>query len=377
VQLAIVSMFKSPQNLSVLPCLWTRLQKKKGLGTTRVRSIRNRGRAGRKIAAGALWGCRLYLFEHGLGSETLCLMPEPRPTNFMRIVDSHVHFYPDEVSVDPVKWGTENRELWWTSCVAPAGRRSIQGWAGSSTLLRDMDRAGIEKCVLQGWYWENQETCDLQNGWFSALTKAHPDRFLAFATVQPRAKQAALDSLERALDAGSCGIGELFPQAQEFAYENPYFTRVLQIAVERGIPVNLHVTDPLTPTTAVTRATPLENFVRLAKDFPELKLILAHWGGGLPFYELNPRVREALRNVFYDCAASPLLYDKGVFRQVIDLIGADRVLFGSDYPLLVYPRDQRVPEFKRFLNDIVTADLTAEEQEKVLGKNLLRLLERQ
>ena len=292
----------------------------------------------------------------------------------MRIVDSHVHFYPEEVSADPVKWGTEHREPWWTGCVAPVGRRSIQGWATSTVLLRDMDRAGIEKCVLLGWYWENQETCDLQNGWFNDLIKAHPDRVLAFAAVQPRAKQAALDSLQRALDAGFCGIGELFPQAQEFAYDDPCFARVLQIAAERGLPVNLHVTDPLILTTAAVRPTPLKNFVQLAKDFPTVKLVLAHWGGGLPFYELNPHLREILRNVSYDCAASPLLYDNRVFRQVVDLVGIDRVLYGSDYPLLLYPHEQRVPEFKRFLNDLVTAGLNSEEQEKVLGKNFLRLV---
>ena len=292
----------------------------------------------------------------------------------MRIVDSHVHFYSEEVSANPVKWGTEHGEPWWTSCIAPVGRRSVQGWASAAVMLRDMDRAGIEKCVLLGWYWENQETCDLQNAWFSDLIKAHPDRLLAFATIQPRAKQSALDSLERALDVGFCGIGELFPQAQEFAFDDPYFSRVLQIASERGTPINLHVTDPLIPSKAATWATPLENFVRLAKDFPGVKLILAHWGGGLPFYELNPRLREILRNVTYDCAASPLLYDRQVFRQVVDLVGADRVLYGSDYPLLLYPREQQAPEFKRFLNDLATAGLTAEEQEKVLGKNLLRLV---
>jgi microsomal dipeptidase-like Zn-dependent dipeptidase len=42
--------------------------------------------------------------------------------------------------------------------------------------------------------------------------------------------------------------------------------------------------------------------------------------------------------------------------------------------LLLYPREQRVPEFKRFLNDLVTAGLTIEEQEKVLGENFLRLV---
>jgi len=293
----------------------------------------------------------------------------------MRIIDAHIHFYPEEVSADPVKWGTAHREPWWTNCVAPVGRKSLQGWATSAVLLRDMDRAGIEKCILMGWYWENQETCDLQNRWFIDLVKAYPDRLLAFAAVQPAAKQSALDALERALDAGLCGIGELFPQAQGFSFDDPYFARVLRIATERRRPVNLHVTDPLVRTSATIKPTPLPDFVRLAEEFPTIKLILAHWGGGLPFYELNPRVRQILQNVSYDCAASPLLYDKQIFRQVVDLAGSDRVLYGSDYPLLLYPREQQLPEFKQLLNDVVTAGLTIEEQEKVLGKNLLRLLE--
>ena len=293
----------------------------------------------------------------------------------MRIVDAHTHFYPEEVSADPVKWGTAHREHWWTNCVAPVGRKSLQGWATSTVLLRDMDRAGIEKCVLLGWYWENQETCDLQNRWFIDLVKTYPDRLLGFAAVQPAAKQSALDALERALDAGLCGVGELFPQAQGFSVDDPYLARVLRIATDRKRPVNLHVTDPLAPSSAA-KPTPLPDFIRLAEEFPTTKLILAHWGGGLPFYELNPRVRNILQNVSYDCAASPLLYDKRIFRQVIDLVGSDRVLYGSDYPLLLYPREQQLPEFKRLLNEVVTAGLTLEEQEKVLGGNLLRLLEK-
>jgi uncharacterized protein len=83
-----------------------------------------------------------------------------------------------------------------------------------------------------------------------------------------------------------------------------------------------------------------------------------------------------LRNVWYDTAASPLLYDARVFRQVVDLIGADRILFGSDYPLLLYPRKIREPAFDRFLEEIASAGLTEEEREKILGANFRRLIER-
>jgi uncharacterized protein len=58
----------------------------------------------------------------------------------------------------------------------------------------------------------------------------------------------------------------------------------------------------------------------------------------------------------------------------IDLIGADRIMFGSDYPLLLYPRKIREPAFDRFLEEISAAGLNTEEKEKILGANFSRLL---
>ena len=57
----------------------------------------------------------------------------------------------------------------------------------------------------------------------------------------------------------------------------------------------------------------------MAEQHPSLKLILAHWGGGLPFFENNQRLKKRLSNVYYDTSASPLLYASSVFRQVIML----------------------------------------------------------
>jgi hypothetical protein len=62
---------------------------------------------------------------------------------------------------------------------------------------------------------------------------------------------------------------------------------------------------------------------------------LAHWGGGLFFYHLLKKaVKETLKNVYYDTAASPFLYDSRIYRYAKDLIGLDKVLLGTDYPLL-------------------------------------------
>ena len=291
-----------------------------------------------------------------------------------RIADCHVHLYPPEVAADPRRWGTAHGETWWTACVDPPGRRTLQGWADVSQLLRDMDRASIEKVVLLGWYWEQQATCELQNGWYIDWTRTHPDRFLAFATVQPNSGTRGLDDVRRALDAGLCGVGELLPQAQGFTFEDENWARLVELTTERGVPIHLHVTSPVA-TGTTNKTTPLVDFVRLVRRFPAATFILAHWGGGLPFFfEFQPALRAWFENVYFDTSASSLIFQKNVFRRVIDLVGADRVLFGTDYPLLCYPRESRTPDFARALADAATAGLTEHELALVLGGNLLRLL---
>ena len=110
--------------------------------------------------------------------------------------------------------------------------------------------------------------------------------------------------------------------------------------------------------------TPDKLFPMITK-FPNLTLVCAHWGGGLPFYALMPEVKKAVANVFFDTAASPLLYSPEVYNQVIQLVGADKILFGSDYPLLAP---------SRLLQEIEVLDLPKEINDLILSGNALRLL---
>ena len=103
----------------------------------------------------------------------------------------------------------------------------------------------------------------------------------------------------------------------------------------------------------------------LVQNFPDIAIVLAHWGGGLPFYALMPEVREVLGNVYFDTAASPFLYDARVFEQVTSLVGADRVLFGSDFPLLGQAR---------VLQEARGTGLSHDEEAAMLGGNAARLL---
>ena len=103
-------------------------------------------------------------------------------------------------------------------------------------------------------------------------------------------------------------------------------------------PINFHVSEGLNVKYPNFTPTPFDIYLDIAKAFPNLKIILSHWGGGIPFFELNPRLKPLLKNVYYDTAASPLLYDITVFRNVINLVGSEKIIFGSDFPLRVYPK---------------------------------------
>jgi predicted TIM-barrel fold metal-dependent hydrolase len=107
----------------------------------------------------------------------------------------------------------------------------------------------------------------------------------------------------------------------------------------------------------------------LARRFPATHFILAHWGGMLPIAE--PSVTAAiLPNVFYDTAASPLLYDAAVWKRALPAFGSDRVLFGSDFPLNLYPKLDQEPGLVRFVNEAKAAEAGA----NVLAANAARVL---
>ena len=100
-------------------------------------------------------------------------------------------------------------------------------------------------------------------------------------------------------------------------------------------------------------------------SFPDVPVVCAHWGGGLPFYTLMPEVRVALENVYFDTAISPFLYRPEIYHQVSQLVGADRILFGSDYPVITQGR---------ILKEIDSAGLPEEEKNMILSGNACRLL---
>ncbi len=287
------------------------------------------------------------------------------------IIDCHTHCYPADIAAQPRAWAEAHGELHWADLVAPIGRKSIQGWAGPEEFLAAMDAAGVDRAVLLGWYWQHESTCRWHNEVIAEWVRTAPERFIGFASILPN--ENVLAQLAAAESLGLCGVGELHPGVQGFDSQSKYWRTMAQWCAQHDWPVNCHATAEDGKDHPLAIATPLKDYLRMAQHAPALKLILAHWGGGLP-------LREGVHlpaNIYVDCAASPLLYPDSPVRRVIDAIGAERVLYGSDYPLRLYPRQQLQAEMTRFLASIrQDSTLSPTERSAILGQNMNRLLPR-
>ena len=286
------------------------------------------------------------------------------------IVDAHVHLYPAEVDRDPAGWAAARGEKHWALLCTRRRRdgRPVQSLPTLDALLRAMDDAHVECAVLLGWYWEKPDTCVWQNRFYADCVRAHPQRLAAFATLHPAAgREQTLAEIRRARDDGLIGLGELSPHSQGYSVDDPVWSAALDLAAELRMPVNLHVTDPASRRYPGWVETPAEDFVRLAQRHPATTFVLAHWGGLLALQD--ERFRQCA-NVYYDTAASPLMYGAEIWPRMLAALGPERVLFGSDYPLNLYPRVSVAAEMARF---VAEAKLGAA-GDAVLGGNARRVL---
>jgi uncharacterized protein len=291
----------------------------------------------------------------------------------MMRIDAHVHYTPPELAA-ALPGMAESESYWGLIFGADDPAAGNQGWVSAERMIDDMDQAGIDRVVIVGNYWVKHETSVARNSEVLDLLKRWPDRFLGFATLQPKAGPRALDELARCLDGGMCGVGELGPYGQNYDLEDPDFLRLAEACIARGIPINLHVSEEVGHFYPGKSNTPLASYYRLACRYPELKLILAHWGGGIFFYEMMPEVRAALRNVWYDTAASPLLYPTpAIFRTALQILDHRKILYASDYPLRICRRKQTEGDFRPFIAEIEEQALAPTILDDIMGNNAARL----
>jgi len=278
------------------------------------------------------------------------------------VIDFHTHIFPP--------WLRERRDEYVKSdpCFGSLYSNPKARMATAEDLVASMDEAGIDMSVVLNIGWVSHQLCVQTNDYMLDSVSRHPTRLIGFCAVQPKAGDDAIAELERCAAAGARGIGELRSDVQGFDLADERIMQpMIDAAMKHDLILLTHTSEPVGheyPGKGSITPSTLYSFIVC---FPGLKLVCAHWGGGLPFYTLMPEVRKALASVFFDTAATVFLYSPEIFSHVSSIIGSDRILFGTDYPLM---------HQNRVIDQVRSSGLSEEDQATILGGNAERLLSR-
>jgi len=276
------------------------------------------------------------------------------------IIDGHTHIFPRKVR--------ENRHSY---CQMDPAFREIYGnekakLVGPESVIAAMDDAGVDMAVVCGFPWQSHDLCVMTNDAILEAVQRFPGRLVGFGSVCLEEPERAPKEIERCAEGGLRGIGELGFYTRKMTRQDCLrMAPICRGAVDLKLPLLLHANETVGHFYPGKGDTDLKEFYWFISSYPDLVIILAHWGGGLVFYEMMPSVARVTRRVYYDTAASPFLYREVVYRVAHEIVGPDRIIFGSDYPLLG-------PE--RYIREIEGAGLDRLSVEKILGENLRGIL---
>ena len=276
------------------------------------------------------------------------------------IIDFHTHVFSPQIKKN------RNKYIDSDPCFAILYSKAEAKLATADELIASMDKDGIDISVIVNIGWTTHELCVETNDYILESVARYPKRLIGFCAVQPNSYDAAIAEIERCAKGGIRGVGEIRPDMQFFDLGDDVlmepFVEVLQ---KHKLILLTHTSEPVGHDYPGKGAVTPDMLYPFITSFPDLTIVCAHWGGGLPFYALMPEVKQAMSNVFFDTAASPYLYSPQIYNQVIQLVGGDKILFGSDYPLLAQ---------SRYLKEINSLDLPDETRNLILSGNARRLL---
>ncbi len=259
------------------------------------------------------------------------------------IIDAHTHAWPDAIARR-----------------AMGGRQHGLSAFGDGTiggLRADMDRNGIDRSVVFGIA-ERPELVDKANAFVGGQDR---DRLIPFGTVHVGLSvQENLDSLRRH-DIRGVKIHPLF---QGFALDDPRLWDILE-AMGSQWPIIAHVGEGGDAEANARCTTPM--IAEVARRFPELPVIACHFGG----YRQLDEAEELLPGLplYLETSWPPSVgaIDPKRLRALIERHGADRVIFGSDWPMSDPGAEVAA---------IRALGLDSADEAAILGGNLVRLLDR-
>jgi hypothetical protein len=277
------------------------------------------------------------------------------------ILDAHTHVFPEEIC--------RRREDFFAD--EPAFRLLYADpksrLVGPEQMVQALADEGVDAAVVSGFPWRRERLWRRQHEVLLEAMHRRPQQIIAFCTVDPL-ESGAVQEVERCLAQGFRGVGEIAWYAGDPGEDMSFLAPIAELCQHYRVPLMLHTNDPVGRDYPGKAPVSLAGLYRLIRQFPEVTWILAHWGGGLPFYGLlKKEAPEVFTRVYFDTAASPYLYRPEIYRLGAELVGPEKILFGSDYPLL--------PP-SRYLKEMAEAGLREDWREMILGENLARILAR-
>lgn len=197
------------------------------------------------------------------------------------IIDAHVHICPGEVRENREKFLDGEPEF------AAIYKDPKAKLVGARELIKKMDEEGVDKSVVFGFPWRKEENFKLNNDYVLECANKYPDRlipFCCFSLDNPLFEK----EIDRCFSSGARGIGEIAFYTRDIeTEERKILSTVAAACEEKDAPVLLHTNEEVGHFYLGKSPMTLKNLYLLIKENPNTKWILAHLGGGLPFFCLS------------------------------------------------------------------------------------------
>ena len=260
------------------------------------------------------------------------------------VIDSHCHIYPEKIAAKAVA-GTDKFYDTVAACLGTP-----------ADLLAVNEQAGIDHSIVQSVATTPKQVQSINN--FIAETVASaPGKLTGLGTLHPNSEDLRGD-VEHLVSLGLKGV-KLHPDIQNFKVDDYRCLKIYELCEEFGLPLLMHTGDKRYDNSNPNRLIPI------LQIYDKLTIIGAHFGGW-SIWEEASHVLCDIPNLYVDCSsAMPWISDEKTV-EIIRRYGAERVLFGTDYPMW-----SPVKELNRFMN----LDLTDDEKRIILGKNVRKIYE--
>ncbi len=261
----------------------------------------------------------------------------------MEIIDAHAHIYPEKIAE---KATLAIGSFYDIKMEMPDGT--------AKRLIEDGKKANISRYLVHSVATTAHQVRSI-NEFIKKEIDEHPE-FIGFITLhQDLTEEEVNNEVIWALDNGFKGV-KLHPDFQKF-YIDDIDAEKFYRAVGDKLPILFHTGDD-----RYEYSKP-ERLVKMAKKYPKVNFIGAHFGG----YRCwdNANLYKGLKNVYFDTSSSLMFISTKKAKEIIDLLGVDRFFFGTDFPMW---------DAKKELERFYKIPLTEEEKKLILADNLKKLL---